>query len=111
MRTAMMAGHRAEGVGMMSTVQRPLTNAVTKRVEELVAYNTEQLNAADEAGNQTFTTARNFLIAVVIGSLVLAGAAAAWIAISISKGLGKIAGLASAVALGDLDQRVDRHDQ
>jgi methyl-accepting chemotaxis protein len=106
MRTAMMAGRRAEGVGMMSTVQRPMTNAVTKRVEELVAYNTEQLNAADEAGNQTFTTARNFLIAVIIGSLLLAGAAAAWIAISISKGLGKIAGLASAVALGDLDQRV-----
>jgi methyl-accepting chemotaxis protein len=106
MRTAMMAGRRAEGVGMMSTVQRPMTNAVTKRVEELVAYNTEQLNAADEAGNQTFTTARNFLIAVVIGSLLLAGAAAAWIAISISKGLGKIAGLASAVAMGDLDQRV-----
>jgi methyl-accepting chemotaxis protein len=106
MRTAMMAGRRAEGVGMMSTVQRPLTNAVTKRVEELVAYNTEQLNAADKAGNQTYTTARNFLIAVIIGSLLLAGAAAAWIALSISKGLGKIAGLASAVALGDLDQRV-----
>jgi methyl-accepting chemotaxis protein len=106
MRTAMMSGHRAEGVAMMSTVQRPMTNAVTKRVEELVAYNTEQLNAADAAGNQTFTTARNFLIAVIIGSLLLAGAAAAWIALSISKGLAKVAGLASAVALGDLDQRV-----
>ena len=51
MRAAMLAGHRAEGVGMMSTVQRPLTNAVTKRVEELVALNTEKLNAAEEAGN------------------------------------------------------------
>ena len=106
MRTAMMAGRRAEGVAMMSTVQRPMTNAVTKRVEELVAYNTEQLNAADAAGNQTFTTARNFLIAVIAGSLLLAGAAAAWIALSISKGLAKVAGLANAVALGDLDQRV-----
>jgi methyl-accepting chemotaxis protein len=106
MRSAMMSGHRAEGVGMMSTVQRPLTNAVTKRVEELVAYNTEQLNAADVAGNKTFDTARDFLIGVVIGSLLLAGGAAAWIAISISKGLAKVANLANAVALGDLDQRV-----
>jgi methyl-accepting chemotaxis protein len=107
MRTAMMSGHRAEGVAMMSTVQRPLTNAVTKRVEELVAYNTAELSAADEAGNKTFETARDFLIAVIVGSLVLACGAAAWISLTISKGLTKVASLANAVALGDLAQRVE----
>ena len=107
MREAMMAGRRAEGVAMMSTVQRPLTNAVTQRVDDLVAHNTELLKAADEEGNQTFAAARNFLIAVIIGSLLIAGAAAAWISITISRGLSKVADLANAVALGDLDQRVN----
>ena len=107
MRDAMMGGRRAEAVGMMSTVQRPLTNAVSQKVDDLVAYNTQQLKDADEAGNQTFATARNVLIAVVIGSLLLAIAAAAWISITIGKGLSKISDLANAVALGDLDQRVN----
>jgi methyl-accepting chemotaxis protein len=107
MRDAMMAGRRAEGVGMMATVQRPLTNAVTQRVDDLVNYNTEQLKAADEEGNQTFANARNFLIGVVIGSLLIGAAAAVWISMSISKGLSKVAALAEAVALGDLGQRVN----
>jgi methyl-accepting chemotaxis protein len=107
MRDALTSGRRAEGVGMMSTVQRPLTNAVTQRVDDLVAYNTGALKAADEEGNQTFAAARNFLIGVVIGSLILAGAAAFWISMTISRGLSKISDLANAVALGDLDQTVN----
>jgi len=43
----------------------------------------------------------------VIVSLLIAVASAAWIALSIGRGLGKIAALADAVALGDLDQKVD----
>jgi methyl-accepting chemotaxis protein len=107
MREAMMNGHRAEAVTMMQTVQRPVTNAVSQRVEDLVAYNVRRLAIADEEGDQTYATARNFLIAVVIGSLLIAGAAATWIALTISKGLSKVADLANAVALGDLDQRVN----
>jgi methyl-accepting chemotaxis protein len=107
MREAMMNGHRAEAVTMMQTVQRPVTNAVSQRVEDLVAYNVQRLAIADEEGDQTYATARNFLIAVVIGSLLIAGAAATWIALTISKGLSKVADLANAVALGDLDQRVN----
>jgi len=107
MRDLMMSGHRAEAVGMMSTVQRPLTNAVSQRVEDLVAYNNQKLHDADEDGNKTFAASRNFLIGALVGSLMLAIAAAAWISITIGKGLSKIASLADAVALGDLDQRVN----
>jgi methyl-accepting chemotaxis protein len=91
----------------MATVQRPLTNAVTQRVDDLVAYNSQALKDADEDGNKTFAASRNILIAVLIGSLLMAAAAAAWISITIGKGLAKVAGLADAVALGDLDQRVN----
>ncbi|MET3663981.1 methyl-accepting chemotaxis protein [Caulobacter sp. 1776] len=107
MRDALMNGRRAEAVGMMQTVQRSVTNAVSQRVEDLVAYNAQRLAIADEEGNQTYATARNFLIVVIVGSLLIAAAAATWISLTISKGLTKVADLASAVALGDLDQRVD----
>ncbi len=107
MRDLMMTGHRAEAVGMMATTQRPLTNAVTARVDDLVAFNEQQLKDADEDGNKTFTASRNILIAVLVGSLLIAAAAAAWISITIGKGLAKVASLADAVALGDLDQRVN----
>jgi len=107
MREALMNGRRAEAVTMMQTVQRPVTNAVSQRVEDLVTYNAQRLAIADEEGNQTYATARNFLIAVVVGSLLIAAAAATWIALTISKGLTKVADLANAVALGDLDQRVN----
>ena len=106
MRTALLAGKRAEAVAMMTGVQRPLTNKVTADVEDLVAFNQQMLTQADLDGDKTYEMARNLLIGVVIASLLIAGAAAAWIAVTVSRGLGKIATLANAVALGDLDQRV-----
>jgi methyl-accepting chemotaxis protein len=106
MRQKLMAGHRAEGVGMMSTVQRPVSNRITADVEDLVAYNEAQLKQADLEGDQTFALARNLMIGVIVVSLLLAVAAATWISITVSRGLAKIATLADAVAQGDLDQRV-----
>jgi methyl-accepting chemotaxis protein len=52
-------------------------------------------------------TAKMVLIAVVLASLLFAVAAATWIALSISRGLGKAVSLANAVAIGDLDQKID----
>jgi methyl-accepting chemotaxis protein len=106
LRQKLMNGHRAEGVAMMSTVQRPVSNRITASVEDLVAYNEDQLKQADLDGDATFALARNLMIAIVVASLILAGGAATWISITVSKGLAKIATLAGAVAEGDLDQRV-----
>jgi methyl-accepting chemotaxis protein len=106
LRQKLMNGHRAEGVAMMSTVQRPVSNRITASVEDLVAYNEDQLKQADLDGDATFALARNLMIAIVAASLILAVGAATWISITVSKGLSKIATLAGAVAEGDLDQRV-----
>jgi methyl-accepting chemotaxis protein len=107
MREAFTTGRRDEGVGMMTGVQRPVINSISQRVDDLVAFNTELLKAADEDGNRTFDRARTVLISVIVGSLLIAAAAAFWISMTISRGLTKVSDLASAVALGDLDQRVE----
>jgi methyl-accepting chemotaxis protein len=101
MRKLLMDNRRAEAVTMMQTSQRQITNGITDRVDDLVDFNQQALKSTDEAGNQAYATARNMLIGVVVVSLLIAAAAAAWIAISISRGLSKVMALANAVALGD----------
>jgi methyl-accepting chemotaxis protein len=72
-------------------------NAITNRV----------LAKVDSDTNDQYATARNILIGSALLILVLSAATAFWIARSIAAGLRKIAGLANAVAVGDLSQKVD----
>jgi len=72
-------------------------NAITNRV----------LAKVDSDTNDQYATARNILIGSALLILVLSTATAFWIARSIAAGLRKIAGLANAVAVGDLSQKVD----
>ena len=50
--------------------------------------------------------AKTLLISIVLASLLIAVAAASWIAVSISRGLSSAVGLANAVAIGDLSQTI-----
>jgi len=59
-----------------------------------------------EAAQDT-SRAVTLLIGAVIASLLLGSASAIWIALNISRGLGRAVGLAEAVALGDLSKKID----
>ena len=65
-------------------------------------------NMADQAeqSKQDGVRAEMLLISLVIASLLIAVAAAIWIAVSISRGLARAVGLANAVAVGDLSQKI-----
>jgi methyl-accepting chemotaxis protein len=106
LRDLLLKGKKAEAVTLMEGVQRPLTNRITQSVDDLVAHQDQELKAANDDAAKTAAVARNLLISVVVVSLLIAVAAAAWISLSISQGLRKVIGLADAVALGDLDQKV-----
>lgn len=66
-----------------------------------------QMEEAKKEAAATYESARMILLSVVALSLMIAIGAALWIAISISRGLGRAVGLANAVAIGDLSQKVD----
>ncbi|MGE3935913.1 MAG: methyl-accepting chemotaxis protein, partial [Rhodospirillaceae bacterium] len=66
-----------------------------------------QMEDAKKEAVATYESARMILLSVVALSLVIAVGAALWIAISISRGLGRAVGLANAVAIGDLSQKVE----
>ncbi|HWW24825.1 MAG TPA: methyl-accepting chemotaxis protein, partial [Caulobacter sp.] len=106
MRREILAHQRADAVRRMQTSHRTITNSVTERVDGLVVLNQGLLKATEEKANAAYVNARNLMIGLVAISLLIAVAAAAWIALTISRGLSKIAALADAVALGDLDQKV-----
>jgi methyl-accepting chemotaxis protein len=63
----------------------------------------DQAERAREDGSR----AQILLLSLVAASFVIAVAAALWIALNISRGLGRAVGLADAVALGDLSQKIE----
>jgi methyl-accepting chemotaxis protein len=74
---------------------------------ELVADAEKGMAADKQAAEATYAQIRAITIGAVALALLVAIAAGAYIAISIARGLGKAVGLADAVAVGDLGQKVE----
>jgi methyl-accepting chemotaxis protein len=78
-----------------------------KTLNDINVITNKVLAKVDSDTNDQYASARNLLIGAALLILVLSTATAVWIARSISVGLGKISTLAKAVALGDLNQKVE----
>jgi methyl-accepting chemotaxis protein len=86
---------------------RELVAESFKQIGELVQRAETMMGEDKTAGQQLYNTVRTTLFAMLVLSLVVAIGSAVYIAISISRGLGRAVGLANAVAIGDLDQKVE----
>jgi methyl-accepting chemotaxis protein len=62
--------------------------------------------AATDA-NSLYQNSMMLLLALLVGSAIIAGAAATWIVMGISRGLNRVKQVVNGVAIGDLDQRVE----
>ncbi|EPY00163.1 methyl-accepting chemotaxis protein, partial [Magnetospirillum fulvum MGU-K5] len=76
-------------------------------LSELVNLQVKFMEQAKVDSAQTYDSLRAQLLILVVASILIALGAALYIAISISRGLGKAVGLANAVALGDLGQTIE----
>jgi len=76
-------------------------------MEEVVAAEQRDMNAAQTKAAERYQSLRILVISAILLSLVLAVASGWIIARSIGKGLGKAVGLANAVAIGDLAQTIE----
>jgi methyl-accepting chemotaxis protein len=90
------------------------TTAVRKDVEDTMAVIDEYIThvkklMAERAEQASVDSAHAqiLMLSLVLGSLALAAGAAFWIALTISRALGRAVGLADAVAIGDLSQKID----
>jgi methyl-accepting chemotaxis protein len=86
---------------------RKAFNESLDAMEQYVKKNEQQMaEVADETAREA-SFAKILMISVIVGALVIAVVSATWIALSISRALGRAVDLADAVAVGDLSRKID----
>ncbi|SMC44541.1 methyl-accepting chemotaxis protein [Rhizobium sp. RU36D] len=81
--------------------------ALTETLDKGIETYRGHLQEAKVKSDSDYELTRLELIAVAVIASLFAIAAAIWIAVGINRGLQKVIGVAKAVAVGDLDQKVD----
>jgi methyl-accepting chemotaxis protein len=76
-------------------------------VTEITTLTETSITESDATADAAFASSFAIMLAISIGSLIAGLAAAIWIAVTISRGLTKIKQVIDAVAIGDLDQRIE----
>ena len=76
-------------------------------MEQYVKKNEQQMAAVADDSAREASFAKILMISVIIGALLIAVASATWIALNISRALGRAVDLADAVSIGDLSQKID----
>ncbi|MEY9882983.1 methyl-accepting chemotaxis protein [Bradyrhizobium sp. USDA 329] len=74
---------------------------------DYINYVKKQMAAESEQAKVDGSHATLILVSLILASLVIAIAAATWMALNISRSLSSAVGLADAVAIGDLSQKID----
>jgi len=100
-------GQNQEAIALSTGDARNVANEMTELFHKIVERNqTNMAKAAEDAAKQ-YAETRNLVIGLTLAALAIAVAFALWIALGISSGLSRLMTVADAVAVGDLDERVE----
>ncbi|WP_439816762.1 HAMP domain-containing methyl-accepting chemotaxis protein [Zavarzinia sp. CC-PAN008] len=92
----------------VSTINaRDVRAAMDQQVARLLQLSADDMQAGQDRAAENYAQARTVLLGVLLASLVVGICAALWLAIAISRGLGRAVTLANAVANGDLNQQIE----
>ena len=97
----------AKAKQMADTQQIPLALTAAKRLDELNAAANNQADRFLSEADRSYGAARLWLLCMIAGSIALGAAAATWIALSISRRLGRAVHMADAISQGDVSQRAE----
>jgi methyl-accepting chemotaxis protein len=86
---------------------RKAFNESLEAIEQYVKHNEKQMAEVADEGAREASFAKMLLIGTIAIALLIAMVSATWIALSISRALGRAVGLADAVAIGDLSQKIE----
>ncbi len=86
---------------------REAANDLLAALGELNDQIEASLQATDQATNEQYAFSRSLLIGGLVLMLILSTAVALWIALGINSGLKKMQEVVGAVAIGDLNQKID----
>src|SRR3989344_4311070 len=101
------AGQNAEAVALSNGQGREIATEMTEIFDKIVARNQAAMVKADEDTGKQYADTRNLVVVLTLAALAIAVAFALWIALGISSGLSRLMTVADAVAIGDLDERVE----
>ncbi len=96
----------AQALALSTGDGRHAVDDVEAKLAEIIDLNARKMEEGRVSAQQLYDSTRVTLLSVTLASLVIAVGAAGWIAVSISRGLGRSVGLANAVAIGDLGQQI-----
>jgi methyl-accepting chemotaxis protein len=104
---------RPEARALSMGTGRQFVTEARSALQKVAGLNRQRLTQATNDAEREYETARLLLIVIVCAALLIATATGSWIALGISRGLGRAGALAQAVAGGDLTQtaRVSSHDE
>ncbi|MDA8233185.1 MAG: methyl-accepting chemotaxis protein [Magnetospirillum sp.] len=97
----------AKAIALSANEGRAAVVDVQKLMNQVVDAEQQGMDGAQAAAARDYGQLRTLLISIALGSLLLAVGSAAWIALSISRGLNKSVELANAVAVGDLGRSAE----
>jgi len=98
---------RDQAEALSETQERDLVKQAEGQLQEIVNQAEAFMLQSKKDAEDDYSSNRTLLLAAVIISLLVATGAGSWLSMLISKGLGKAVALANAVAIGDLDQRIE----
>jgi methyl-accepting chemotaxis protein len=104
--TASRAGGNIKALAITSGEGRKTATETLASFEEYVKYTNKRMVEIGVAGAEEAAFAKLLLISIIAASLLIAVASAIWIAVNISRSLGRAVRLADAVAGGDLTQTI-----
>ncbi|MBO9590132.1 methyl-accepting chemotaxis protein [Devosia sp.] len=84
-----------------------INNQMITLLDDLNGLITEDMAVMDQETNAQFENSRNLLFAATGLTLILSIGVALWISMTISAGLRRAIGLADAISIGDLNQKIE----
>lgn len=92
---------------------RELLDTAQKKMTDIVTNNDAAMDRDKALSDQNYMTARNLMLALAAGAVLIGITISLWIAIGIGRGLTKAINVTKAVAIGDVDQNVEvtSHDE
>ena len=86
---------------------RPVNTAYLDSINELIDYQSELMKQGGNASLESYTTSRNFVVALAVLSALLSTLFGFWIIRSITLPMRQAVEVANAVSRGDLTQRIE----
>ncbi|HBF31707.1 methyl-accepting chemotaxis protein [Rhizobium sp.] len=106
-RALVRAGKQEDAIKKARTDGRQVMDKIGDIVDGRVDASRGQMKQADTDTDVLYDNTKSVMLAVVGFAVVVASVIAVWIALGISRGLGKIQTVAEGVSRGDLDQKIE----